>query len=134
MALVLLNGTSAVPSVSVSSTTLDCQFGAWRAVTSSQKFDQRTFCSGGYRVSTKGIKAVDVACAGFLGKGVASADPLLYFGAATGVACIWQADTGCTLTGSFHIDPAFGIVAAGGSEESFACESTGTFSTTWVTS
>lgn len=128
----LLNGTSAISSVSISNAFFDCVMGAWRAATRSQKFSQQTFCSGGYETTIKGLKAIDVVCAGFLSTGNAISDPLANFATATGVPCIWQATTNCTLTGTFHIDPSFGIVAAANSEETFSCTSTGAFSTSWV--
>ncbi len=128
----LLNGTTAVSSISIANALYDCVMGAWRASSRSQKFSQVTFCSGGYEVTTKGLKAIDVICSGFLSKGNAISDPLANFTTPNGVACIWQADTNCTLSGTFHIDPSFGIVAASNSEETFSCTSTGAFSTSWT--
>lgn len=128
----LLNGTNAVSSISVNNALYDCVMGSWQAQARSQKFPQTTFCSGGYEVTVKGLKAIDVTCAGFMSKGNAISDPLANFTTPTGVPCIWQADTNCTLSGTFHIDPAFGIVAAAISSEAFLCTSTGSFSTSWT--
>ena len=130
----LLNGLTALSSISIANALYDCVMGAWRIQFVSQKFSQLVFCSGGYRTTIKGILAADATCAGFLNVGNAISDPLLNFTAANGVACIWTATTNAFITGSFHIDPSIGIVAAGNSEETFACESTGAFSSTWPVS
>jgi hypothetical protein len=130
----LLNGLTALSSISIANALYDCVMGAWRIQFSSQKYSQITFCSGGYRVTAKGILAADATCTGFMSHGSAISDPLLNFTQSNGVACIWTATTDCFITGNFHIDPAIGIVAAGNSEESFSCESTGAFSWTWTVS
>lgn len=135
MALILINGTTGVASITVNNLVEDCFMGAWRANAVKQYFPEITFCSSGYRSDVGGIKACDVVSAGFLGHGVAASDPLLNFSNVQGgVPCIFQADANCTLTGNFYIDAGFGVVAGGPSEFVQNCRSFGTFATVWNTS
>lgn len=132
----LINGTTGVASVQIATNNLyDCVLGAWRATAVKQYFSQTTFCSGGWRVNNGGIKAVDVIASGYLSHGNAISDPLLNFGTVSGgVACVFQADTNCTLSGNFFVDPGFGVIAAASSELVYNLQSVGTVATSWNTS
>lgn len=132
----IINGTVGVGSVQIGANSLyDCVLGAWRATAAKQYFSQITFCSGGWRSNVGGIKAIDVVAAGYLSHGNAISDPLVNFGTVTGgVACIFQADTNCQLTGNFYVDVGFGVVAGAASEAVYNCQSVGACATTWNTS
>jgi hypothetical protein len=135
MALVLINGISSVAAVTINSLTYDCMMGRWRGQATKQYFLQNTFCtSAGWRDEIAGIKAVDIISEGFLSHGVAASDPLLDFGTAAGVPCVFQADatgTPSTITGTFHIEADFGVNALAPSEFAKRCRSKGAISSTW---
>lgn len=129
----LINGISGVPSVSVNSALYDCVMGEWQGQAQGSYLDQRTFCSGGWRDEIKGILAIDILSRGFLSHGNAISDPLLNFGNSQGVPCVWQVDTGCQLTGIFHIDTGFGIRAGADSNFTISARSRKACASTWNT-
>lgn len=127
----LINGTSGVASVSINALLYDCVMGRWRGSGTKAYYNQITFCSGGWRDEVAGLKAVDIISEGFLSHGNAISDPFLDFGTVTGVPCIFQADTTCTISGTFHIEPAFGVTAFGPSEMAKSCRSKGIIASSW---
>jgi hypothetical protein len=127
----IITGTSGVASVSINSLLYDCVMGSWRGSATKQYFPQTTFCSSGWRDEQSGLKACDIVASGYLSHGNAISDPLASFGAPNGVACIFQADTGSTISGTFHIESDFGIVAAANSEFGVRARSKGAVSSTW---
>jgi hypothetical protein len=127
----IITGTSGVASVSINSLLYDCVMGSWRGSATKQYFPQITFCSGGWRAEQAGIKAIDIVASGYLSHGNAISDPLLNFGTATGVPTIFQADTGCTISGTCHIETDFGMVAAANSEFGIRARSNGAMSSNW---
>lgn len=129
----IITGSSGVASVSVNSLLYDCVLGQWQGDATKQYYGSTTFCSGGWRDEQAGLKAVDIFATGYLSHGNAISDPLLDFGTAAGVACVFQADTGCSITGTFHIEKSFGTVAAGPSSYGVRARSKGAVASTWNT-
>ena len=130
----LIEGTSGVASVSVNSLLYDCVIGSWRAQANKQYFPATTFCSGGWMTEFSGLKQITGVATGFLSHGNAISDPLLDFATASGVPVVLQADSGCTLTFTGHIEKDLGVVAAGPSEFGIRFRSKGAASSVWNTS
>lgn len=129
----IITGTGGVGSVSINGLLYDCVMGGWRGDAQKQYFSSLTFCSAGWRDEVAGIKAIDIFSVGFLFHGNAISDPLLNFGVVSGVPCVWQSDTGCQITGTFHIDPNFGANAGAQSEFGVRARSKQACASTWNT-
>jgi hypothetical protein len=129
----IITGSNGIATVKVNALDYQCVMGAWRASFNKQYYAQTTFCSGGWADEASGLKQMTFTTTGFLSKNDPISDPLLDFGTANGVAVVLQADTGCTLTGTCHIEKDMGIVAAGNSEFGIRGRSKGAIASTWDT-
>lgn len=141
MALSLLDG---------SNTNIDVQFGIGVAnalvsfkcfssmvsVRTHRDFTERTtFCSGGARSRTPGMKQIFIHLEGFGSEGSAGSDPSALFANTTGVPFVVTADTGATWTGNCHAaDDISTIQAAANHNRGIDLESTGTWVVVWPVS
>jgi hypothetical protein len=147
MALALLDGTSGhvdlgitIPSgTSVGTTNISykCTVGAIRGRIRRNSFTNRkTFCTSvGWEDEAPGNKQVFLHADKFMSKGSPISDPMAMFGNDTAMALTFTAETGCSLTGTFHAEEEqFGADAGlvnmpGGMD----LRSAGAVMSTWVT-
>jgi hypothetical protein len=134
MALALLDGSNANIDISLNSISYKCHFGYWSADFERQLNEATTFCGTGWRSYTPGMRGMNGRADGFLGKGVAGADPTASgFTSQTAVPIVLTADSGCTFTGTGFVNRVHtGVRAAGNSEFSLEFAFTGAVTTAWV--
>lgn len=133
MALALLDGTTAASDISVGGQSIKCVLNSIRADIVRDMFEKTTFCSGGWRSRTPGMKQLLFGGVGYAHKGQPHSDPLDYVSSTTGEAWVITIDTGCTLTFTGHSTLVhLGVNAAANSEFAVSGESDGAVTSAWV--
>ena len=109
-------------------------FANYVSVDIGREFTERTtFCSGGWRSRTPGLKQAVGRIEGFPSKGGVWSDPLAMFTSQLGYPFAFVIDTGCMLYGVLHEQrDHVGMRAAMQGERGIDFESTGSVSSLWV--
>lgn len=128
----LINGTGGTATVKINALDYQCVLGAWRGSANKRFFEQQIFCAGGWVNELAGLKQVVGSSTGYLSSGDPISDPLLDFSEADGVPFVLQADTGCSIAFTGHIEKDFGVVAGANSEFGVRFRSKGAVSSTWI--
>lgn len=133
MALTIIDGSNANIDITIATNSLKCQASYWSADIARDFTEQTTFCTSGWRARLPGLKQLLGAIDGFLGKGVAGANPSIYVASTAAQAYVLTADSGCTFTFDGHAGRVHsGLRAAMNSEFAINFESYGAVTTAWV--
>lgn len=128
----IIHGSNGVATVKINALDYQCVLSNWTASATKQYMPQTFFCSGGYVDEMSGFKQVLGAATGALSKYEDISDPLLDFDAMDGVPVILQADEGCFVNFTGHIEKDLGVVAGGNSSFGVRYRSKGTVGRTWA--
>lgn len=134
MALSIITGSLATHDVTMGGSSVKCGFGrmAMQIVRSATR--STTFCSSGFVEEIPGEKQGVGSLLGYVVKGVAWADPLVWVNASAPVAMVMTADAGpCTLSANVNVfSDGIDLVAAANSGRNVDFRTTGPVTSAWI--
>lgn len=133
MAMSILTGSLSTTDVTLGGASVKCGFGRLSCQFVRQATSSITFCTSGWVAEIPGMKQMIGSLIGYVTKGVAWSDPLVWINSATPVAFVGTADTDCEITASINVfADGVDLVAAANSARGVDFRSTGEVETDWV--